>query len=105
MTDEGIHSAFWSGRVAAKHLTAYVGGEIPDLSAYQREVERELVMQLWVSRRFHDLFHLSPALFFEGRAPYLHSVEARLPYIARRADLYKRDEPTQPDKYGNRLRL
>ncbi len=65
MTDEGIHSAIWSGRVAAKHLTAYVGGEIADLSAYQREVERELVMQLWVSRRFHDLFHLSPALFLK----------------------------------------
>jgi hypothetical protein len=63
ITDEGIHSAIWSGRAAARHLAAYVAGEAPDLSGYLREVERDLVPDLGVSRQFHDLFHLSPALF------------------------------------------
>ena len=63
ITDEGIHSAFWSGRAAAQHLTAYLGGEAPDLNGYRRAVERELAPELDVSRRFHDLFHLSPALY------------------------------------------
>jgi geranylgeranyl reductase family protein len=62
MSDEGIHSAIWSGRSAAHHLSRYVGGEAPDLSGYRRELERELIPNLSVSRQFHDLFHLSPAL-------------------------------------------
>ena len=62
MTDEGIHSAFWSGRVASKHVAEYVAGVVPDLDGYRLEVERELVPQLRVSRQFHDLFHLSPGL-------------------------------------------
>ena len=63
MTDEGIHSAFWSGRVASRHIAEYVSGAVPDLDGYRLEVERELVPQLRVSRQFHDLFHLSPGLF------------------------------------------
>ena len=63
MTGEGISSAIWSGQVAARHLAAYVGGEAPTLDGYRRDVERELVPDLRVSRRFHDLFHLNPAFY------------------------------------------
>ena len=63
MTAEGIYSTIWSGRAAAKHLAAYVGEEMPDLSGYQREVEEELVQELSISRQFHDLFHLTPTFY------------------------------------------
>ena len=63
ISDEGIYSAIWSGRVAARHAAAYVGGEADDLSGYRHEVERELVPELKVSRRIHDVFHLTPGLF------------------------------------------
>ena len=63
VTAEGIHSAFWSGQAAARNLAAYVAGEAPDLDGYRRDVERDLVPDLAVSRQFHDLFHLSPALY------------------------------------------
>ena len=63
ITDEGIYSAIWSGQAAARHAAAYVGGEAADLSGYRHEVERELVPELKVSRRFHDLFYLTPGLY------------------------------------------
>ncbi|MDP6064517.1 MAG: hypothetical protein QGI49_06965, partial [SAR202 cluster bacterium] len=63
VTDEGIHSAIWSGRAAARHLSEYVAGEMVDLAAYGREVERDLVPDLVASRQFHDLLHLSPTLY------------------------------------------
>ena len=63
MTGEGIYAAIWSGRAAARHLAAYVGGEVEDLEGYRREAERELIPDLRVSRQVHDLFHLSPALY------------------------------------------
>ena len=63
LTGEGIYAAIWSGRTAAQHLAAYVAGEVPNLDGYRREVERELVPDLIVSRQFKDLFHLTPGLF------------------------------------------
>jgi flavin-dependent dehydrogenase len=63
VSDEGIHSAIWSGRAAAHHLAEYVAGESADLAAYGREVERDLAPDLAVSRQFHDLFHLSPMFY------------------------------------------
>jgi geranylgeranyl reductase family protein len=63
ITDEGIYSAIWSGRAAARHAAAYVAGEVADLSGYRDEVERELVPELKVSRRFHDMFYLTPGLY------------------------------------------
>jgi flavin-dependent dehydrogenase len=62
-SDEGIYSAIWSGRAAAHHLVDYVAGRVADLDGYRREVEGELAPDLLVSRQFHDLFHLSPALY------------------------------------------
>ena len=63
LTGEGIHAAIWSGRAAAQHLAEYVGGEVPDLDGYRRQVESELIPDLRVSRQFHDLLHLSPGLY------------------------------------------
>jgi geranylgeranyl reductase family protein len=62
VTDEGIHSAIWSGRAAARRLAEYVAGEAVDLAVYGLEVERDLAPGLVISRQFHDLFHLSPAI-------------------------------------------
>ncbi len=80
ITDEGIYSAIWSGRAAAGHIAAYVGGEAADLSGYRDEVERDLVPELRVSRRFHDLFHLSPWLYLwiERRSSLVWALARRL---------------------------
>ena len=63
ITDEGIYAAIWSGKAAAKHVASYVGGEAADLSGYRNQVEVELVPELKVSRRFHDMFYLTPGLY------------------------------------------
>jgi flavin-dependent dehydrogenase len=63
LTGEGIYSAIWSGRTAARHLALYVAGEVPDLDDYRAEVERDLVPNLRVARQFHDLLHLAPGLY------------------------------------------
>ncbi|MDP6662977.1 MAG: NAD(P)/FAD-dependent oxidoreductase [SAR202 cluster bacterium] len=63
MTDEGIYSAVLSGGVAAKHIARYVASEAPDLTGYKREMAVTLLPELNVSRRFHDLFHLTPGLY------------------------------------------
>ena len=80
ITDEGIYSAFWSGRVASRHLAAYAAGEARDLSAYQVEVDRDLAPDLGVSRQFQDLFDLSPALFMaiERRTSILWRLTCRI---------------------------
>lgn len=80
MTDEGIYSALWSGRAAARHLADYVDGRAQDLSRYAREVESGLVPELKVSRRFHDLFHLTPKLYLwtERRTSILWNLARRI---------------------------
>ena len=80
MTDEGIYSAMWSGRAAARHLADYVDGRVSDLGGYAREVESGLLPELKVSRRFHDLFHLTPALYMwaERRTSILWNLAQRI---------------------------
>jgi geranylgeranyl reductase family protein len=63
MTDEGIYSSIWSGQSAARTIADYVGGETSNLLNYKREVESELVPELSISLRFHDLFQLAPGLY------------------------------------------
>ena len=60
--DEGIYSAFWSGVAAARHLEKFVADDTHDLSGYRRDVERDLVSDIAVSQRFHDLCHFWPGL-------------------------------------------
>ena len=62
-TGEGIYAAIWSGKAAARHLAAYLGEEVKDLDGYNREVERDLIPELGVSRRFKDLFLLAPGFY------------------------------------------
>ena len=80
ITDEGIHTAIWSGGRAAKHLSAFLRGEARDLGGYRLDVERELLPDLWVSRRFHDLFHLSPGLYMkiERLTPIIWGLTCRI---------------------------
>lgn len=63
ITDEGIYAAIWSGKAAARNIARYVAGQTSNLVNYRREVEEGLLPELKVSRRFHDLFHLSPSLY------------------------------------------
>ena len=63
MTDEGIYSAIWSGQSAARNIADYVGGETSNLLNYKRDLESELIPELNVSLRFHDLFQLTPGLY------------------------------------------
>ena len=63
MSDEGIYSSIWSGQTAATNIADYIGGETADLLNYKREIDSELVPELNISLRFHDLFQLNPGLF------------------------------------------
>lgn len=63
LTGEGIYAGIWSGIAAAKHLQRYVSGESANLNGYQQEVELGLLPDLEISRRFHDVFHLTPRLY------------------------------------------
>jgi len=63
MTDEGIYCAIWSGQAAARSIADYVGGKTSDLLSYKRDLESELIPELNISLRFHDLFQLSPGLY------------------------------------------
>ena len=73
LTGEGIHAGIWSGISAAKHIQDYISGATSDLSGYREEVELELLPDLEVSRRFHEVFHLTPSLYTK-----LEKVTARL---------------------------
>lgn len=60
LTGEGIFSAVKSGQIAARHLAAYVVGDVDDLSGYRREIEQDLVPDLLVSIQLHQIFHIAP---------------------------------------------
>ena len=59
---EGIYAAIWSGRTAARHLAEFVDGSAGDLSGYQRDIDTELMPDLHVCRRLHDVLHTAIAL-------------------------------------------
>jgi geranylgeranyl reductase family protein len=60
LSGEGIHMAFASGRLAAKATLKLLAGEAPDLSLYQRAVDRRLQPELTVARKLQELFHFAP---------------------------------------------
>jgi len=60
LSGEGIHMAFASGRLVAKHAMRYLAGETPGMAAYDRAVDAELQPELEVSRRLQELFHFAP---------------------------------------------
>ena len=63
LTGEGIYGALWTGKVSAANIEDYLDGKTPDLDGYREQVERQLLPELNVSRRLHDLFHLWPRVF------------------------------------------
>lgn len=75
LTGEGIYSAIWSGRAAAKHLALYLSGEAPDLEGYRREVERDLLPELQIAYQLWFLLHLAPRLTAEV---LFHRLKGRL---------------------------
>ncbi len=62
-TGEGIHSAIWSGRAAAKAISEYIARRSDNLDAYRTDVEEGLGIDLKVSRQYQDLFHLTPGFY------------------------------------------
>ena len=60
LSGEGIHMAFASGRMAAEEAMLVLSGKAPDMSGYQRAVDRELQPELTVSRRLQELFNFAP---------------------------------------------
>ncbi len=64
-TYEGIYAAIWSGRTAAEHLHAYLGGTAVDLAGYERQVASELLPDLQIAGRIADLFELTPRFYLQ----------------------------------------
>lgn len=62
LTGEGIFAAIRSGQLAAQRLTAFLQGDMADLTGYQDDVEREIGRDLTISGQLHDIFHLAPPL-------------------------------------------
>ncbi len=60
LSGEGIHMAFASGRLAAKHGLRMLAGEAADMSGYERAVDRKLQTELTVSRKLQELFNFAP---------------------------------------------
>jgi hypothetical protein len=67
--------AFESGRLAGRAAVKLLAGATPDLTLYQRAVDRRLQPELTVARKLQELFHFAPP-----------------PYVAlmRRSDLFWR---------------
>ncbi len=60
LTGEGIHMAFASGRLAADHALRVLGDEAPDMTGYQRTLDRTLQPELTVARKLQELFNFAP---------------------------------------------
>jgi geranylgeranyl reductase family protein len=60
LSGEGIHMAFESGRLAARASLKLLAGETPDLTLYERAVDRRLQPELTVARKLQELFHFAP---------------------------------------------
>ena len=60
LSGEGIHMAFESGRLAARATLKLLSGEAPDLTLYQRAVDRRLQPELTLARKLQELFHFAP---------------------------------------------
>jgi flavin-dependent dehydrogenase len=80
LTGEGIFSAVWSGRAAARRTAEYLEGRAEDLSGYARDVERGLIADLSVALQLRDLFHVAPGVWAEliRRSPGAWQIVCRL---------------------------
>jgi hypothetical protein len=60
LSGEGIHMAFASGRLAAKHGLRMLAGEAAGMSGYERAVDKKLQAELNISRKLQELFNFAP---------------------------------------------
>ncbi len=60
LTGEGIHMAFASGNLAAQSALDVLSGMTPDITGYERAVDRELQPELAVSRKLQEIFNFAP---------------------------------------------
>jgi geranylgeranyl reductase family protein len=60
LTGEGIHMAFASGNLAAQSALDVLSGMTPDMTSYERAVDRELQPELSVSRKLQEIFNFAP---------------------------------------------
>jgi flavin-dependent dehydrogenase len=60
LSGEGIHAAFWSGRLAAESIADVLSGRSADLSGYQGAVDREIEPELAMSRKLQSIFQRMP---------------------------------------------
>jgi geranylgeranyl reductase family protein len=60
LSGEGIHGAFVSGRLAADAIGRYLAGESSGLGEYAAAVDRELMPDIFVSRKLQAIFHRLP---------------------------------------------
>ena len=105
LTGEGIYAALHSGRKAAKHISAYLNQEAPDLEGYRRELEQGLLLELRVSGQFNDIFNLWARPIPGRRQADLDTVEGRRLAIQGREDiLVRRAQPWLAD-VGCRIHL
>lgn len=63
LSGEGIYAAIASGRIAARHALAAVGGRVTSLRGYGREIDRTLGQELLASARLQDVFNLMPQVY------------------------------------------
>ena len=60
LSGEGIHAAFWSGRLAAESIASTLSGETSDFGSYERAVREQIERELVMSRKLQTLFQRFP---------------------------------------------
>jgi geranylgeranyl reductase family protein len=60
LSGEGIHAAFWSGRLAAESIARTLVGETSDFLGYERAVREQIERELVMSRKLQTLFQRFP---------------------------------------------
>ncbi len=60
LSGEGIHAAFWSGRLAAVAIERYLSGKRDAINGYQAAVDREIMPEVTVSLKLQAIFNDMP---------------------------------------------
>jgi geranylgeranyl reductase family protein len=63
MSGEGLHSAFVSGRIAARAVQLYCEGRAPDLRHYEDAIEREIMTEIRAATELRDAYHFTPLVY------------------------------------------
>jgi flavin-dependent dehydrogenase len=70
LSGEGIHAAFWSGRLAAESIGRVLSGEANDFESYKRSVRDQIEPELVMSTKLQSIFQRfpRPCVFFMRRS-------------------------------------